>query len=388
MRVICFYLPQYHPIPENDEWWGAGFTDWRKVATAQPRFRGHSQPHIPADLGFYDLRLEETRAAQAALAAEYRIAGFCYHHYWFNGRMLLDRPFNEVLASGRPDFPFCLCWANETWTRRWDGREREILIRQDYERYDAVAHVEWLEHAFRDKRYIKINEKPLFLVYRVDDIPNMREIIKAWRSYVENKGYPGLYLASVETWFTRLSPAAVSDLGFDVIIEFQPNIRKLAVRAKGRWTPANFMKSLFHKTTDMVGLEHVQRREIMLKFDYRAMVEAFVASPRSPRKTFPCVMPSWDNTARKMVATVMQNEDAQLYEVWLRSAMERVVEYDQQEQIVFINAWNEWAEGCHLEPDIRNGKKFLEATRSVIEAFDEAGGHAAAGTSPSGLDKG
>ncbi len=164
MKIIAFYLPQYHPIPENNEWWGAGFTEWTNVAAARPRFKGHNQPHIPADLGFCDLRLEETRILQAELAKQYGIGGFCYYHYWFNGKMLLERPFNEVLQSGKPDFPFCLCWANENWTRRWDGRENEILMGQNYHEYDADKHMLWLEQAFSDDRYIKINGKPLFLV--------------------------------------------------------------------------------------------------------------------------------------------------------------------------------------------------------------------------------
>lgn len=376
MKVICFYLPQYHPIPENDLWWGTGFTDWRNVVKARPRFKGHGQPHIPADLGFYDLRLEETRLAQAALAEQYGISGFCYHHYWFNGRLLLERPFNEVLASGRPEFPFCLCWANENWTRRWDGREREILIAQRYEEYDANRHIECLDQAFRDPRYITIHGKPLFLVYRPDDLPNASEIVKAWRWAVERRGYPGIFLAAVETAFSRLAPTDTVKLGFDAIVEFQPNVLKLNLALHGRNGPAGIMRSLrrsfntlrrsFNKLTDVLGFERIGQQEITLRYDYRSLVDADLARPKPAYTAFPCVMPSWDNTARRSVAQVIENDDPDLYARWLRGALQRVARYHREEQVVLINAWNEWAEGCHLEPDVRNGKRFLEATKRAI----------------------
>src|SRR5262245_38427558 len=231
MRLICFYLPQYYPTSENDVWWGPGFTDWRNVARARPRFRGHRQPHVPADLGFYDLRLEETRVAQAELAVQYGIGGFCYYHYWFNGRLLLERPFNDVLDSGRPDLPFCLCWANENWTRRWDGHDQEILIGQHYDDYDPSMHVKWLERAFRDPRYIRIDGKPLFLVYRPDDIPNLADVVRAWRRGAEAAGQRGVYLSWVESsWSSRLSASQMLEMGFDSVVEFQPN--PLAVGAR------------------------------------------------------------------------------------------------------------------------------------------------------------
>ena len=181
IRPIAFYLPQFHPTPENDEWWGKGFTEWTNVTKARPLFPGHYQPQLPADMGFYDLRLPEAREAQAALAREYGIHGFCYYHYWFNGRRILERPFNEVLASGKPDFPFCLCWANENWTRVWDGGEKNVLLEQKYSHEDDLAHIESLIPAFRDERYIRIDGKPLFLVYRTGLLPNPARTAEIWR---------------------------------------------------------------------------------------------------------------------------------------------------------------------------------------------------------------
>src|SRR5690242_15190569 len=199
-RLIAFYLPQYHPIPENDLWWGKGFTEWTSVAKAKPLFRKHYQPHLPADLGFYDLRLPETRSAQAQLARENGIYGFCYYHYWFNGKLLLERPFNEVLASSQPDFPFCLCWANENWTRAWDGLEHDILVAQEYDAEDDRRHIHWLVEAFRDRRYIRVNGKPLLLVYRVSNLPDPLQTASLWREEAHKLGIGDIYLATVESF--------------------------------------------------------------------------------------------------------------------------------------------------------------------------------------------
>ena len=190
--VLAFYLPQFHPIPENDQWWGKGFTEWSNVSKAKPLFQGHYQPHLPADLGFYDLRLPETRAAQAEMAREHGIDGFCYYHYWFNGRRILERPIREILAAGEPKFPFCVCWANENWTRRWDGRDAEVLLEQRYSVQDDIAHIRSLIPMFEDARYIRVDGKPLFLVYRSTAIPDARATTDRWRREAERAGLPGL----------------------------------------------------------------------------------------------------------------------------------------------------------------------------------------------------
>lgn len=371
MRILAFYLPQYHPIPENDRWWGKGFTDWANVIKAHPRFKRHYQPHIPADLGYYDLRREETRLAQAKLAAEHGIEGFCYYHYYFNGKLLLETPFNEVLASGKPEFPFCLCWANENWTKRWDGLEREVLMAQNYDAYDPLQHIDWLERAFHDRRYIRIDGKPLFLVLRPDEIPNLGQVIAAWRQALEQKGYPGLYLGSVDHAHNRLSHSQSVAQGFDVIIEFFPAGKKAGIEPCKRFRLRNLFNRIINKLKNTLRLERlVGQLEVNVVFSYSDLVNRSVEQTRNEHRIFPCVMPMWDNSARTKVALIYHNDDEKLYGRWLEHALRRVRDYPKDERIVFINAWNEWAEGCHLEPDMRNGRKFLEETRRVLQSFD------------------
>ncbi len=222
VRLVAFYLPQYHPIPENDRWWGKGFTEWRNVVRARPNFPGHYQPHLPADLGFYDLRVPETRREQADLARAYGIDAFCYYHYWFSGQRLLHRPFEDVCASGEPDFPFCVCWANENWTRRWDGLDRDVLAAQRYRSEDALAFIREILPALGDRRYLRIDGRPLLLVYCAAAIPEPRHWAEAWRREAQRAGHPDLYLALVQSVHeTGGDPRAV---GFDAAVEFPPHL--------------------------------------------------------------------------------------------------------------------------------------------------------------------
>jgi lipopolysaccharide biosynthesis protein len=362
VKAIAFYLPQFHPIPENDRWWGKGFTEWTNVAQARPLFPGHYQPHIPADLGFYDLRLEETRIAQAELAREYGIYGFCYYHYWFNEKMLLERPFNEVLASGKPDFPFCLCWANENWTRAWDGLERDVLISQDYANYDVSEHFEWLQAAFSDPRYIRIDNKPLFLIYRADQIPDLRERVRQMREAGRLLGHDGLYLCAVKNTQFSLSDRQAIDAGFDALIDFQPNSKQIPL-----------IKRDFPENASKFSLKNIRNLFLRRKPDYGCLsyqkfVQTIIDSPLPEQKTFPSVFPSWDNSPRRNSGpTIIQNDDAALFGKLLSSSISKVQKYPAEERLVFINAWNEWAEGCHLEPDLRNGRKFLQAVKNALE---------------------
>ncbi|MDG3065883.1 glycoside hydrolase family 99-like domain-containing protein [Thauera mechernichensis] len=366
VNTIAFYLPQFHPIEENNAWWGDGFTEWTNVSQARPRFKGHHQPQIPADLGFYDLRLHETRISQAALARNFGIYGFCYYHYWFNGRMLLDRPFNEVLASGEPDFPFCLCWANENWTRAWDGLDRQVLIKQDYTEEDSDSHIQWLIEAFRDDRYIKIDGRPLLLIYRLDHIPEIGKMINSWRNAVREEGFPGLYLCAVKNGFVEISDENILKIGFDAIVDFQPDRRDFPA-------PQGPKQAFYRLARRILPGDLYQRIKLSASanniVNYRSMVEGMIHKiwPTSYRK-FPCVFPSWDNSARRKSATIIQNDDPVMYGKWLKHAIESVRSYPDSEKFVFINAWNEWAEGCHLEPDRKHGHAFLEQTRDVLRS--------------------
>ena len=352
VRLIAFYLPQFHPIPENDLWWGEGFTEWRNVAKATPQFPGHYQPHVPADLGFYDLRLSEVREDQAALARNYGIHGFCYYHYWFNGKRLLDRPFSEVLASGKPDFPFCLCWANDPWSRRWDGREDELLQAQTYSEEDDIRHIESLIPALSDPRAITIEGKPVFLVYRGKHLPDPARTVDTWRRNVEAAGLAGIYLVAVETaWDLGWDATAV---GFDAKVLFQPQFGRLITHASKN------------------GRIPISGHQNLQVYDYQKAVEEMAKIESVSYRRYETVFANWDNTSRVGdKAVVMHNSSPIVYEEWLRRAVARTRMYPPEQRVVFVNAWNEWAEGCHLEPDLRHGHAYLEATARALASIPE-----------------
>jgi len=365
VRLIAFYLPQFHPVPENDEWWGKGFTDWTNVVKARPLFPGHYQPHLPADLGFYDLRVPEARDAQAQLAREYGIHGFCYYHYWFNGRVVLGRPFSEVLGYGKPDFPFCLCWANENWTKVWDGKERQVLLRQEYNFDDDLAHIRALIPALRDPRYIRVDGKPLFLVYRTEHMPSPARTAEIWRNESIRQGVGDIYLARVESFSAGPDPHSI---GFDAAVEFAPDWRSLQ-DLKYRSACYRLLKGL-GAVSDVYFKHEIARYEGMVRRMLEHEVNHYVR--------FHCVAPGFDNTPRRSEgAVILSDATPQRYEAWLAECIDRTLtRYQGDERIVFINAWNEWAEGNHLEPDVRNGFAYLEATRRAVTGRARAGeGH-------------
>jgi GT2 family glycosyltransferase/glycosyltransferase involved in cell wall biosynthesis len=346
VRAIAFYLPQYHPIPENDKWWGKGFTEWTYVTRAKALFPGHYQPHLPSELGFYDLRLEEVREAQAVLAREHGIYGFCYHYYWFGGKRLLDRPLSEMLTSGRPNFPFCICWANENWTRRWDGRDQEILVKQEYSPGGDLTFIQELIPFLSDHRYIRVKGKPLLLVYRTESLPNAKRTAEIWREESIKAGIGDLYLCRVESF----SAAEPESIGFDAACQFPPLLIG---------SPELDPVSVFNGTDSSLFKGKM--------FDYRGLAQQALNSEVYYKRFFG-VTPSWDNTPRRgNNAYMWLNNSPGTYEDWLvRAVKNTLVLHHGQERLIFVNAWNEWGEGCHLEPDQYYGRASLEATRRAL----------------------
>lgn len=360
-RAIAFYLPQYHPFNENDEWWGKGFTEWRNVVKAKPLYRGHYQPHLPADLGFYDLRIPEVREQQAEMAKKYGVSGFCYYHYWFNGHQLMERPLKEVLASGKPDFPFMICWANENWTRAWDGGEKQILISQNHSEEDDRIHIRYLlDEVFCAPQYIKVDGKPVFLIYRSTLFPNMKETIRIWREEAALKGL-GLYLCRVET--TEQYGKKYLQDGFDAAVEFQPSTHQMREFIKNR----NPLKKIFYNIN-----RHLFNTCEKRKVDYSGYVDYSSKSPIPDYKMFPGVTPMWDNTARRKERMfILDKSTPEKYGEWLKSVVDKFVPFSEEENFIFINAWNEWAEGNHLEPDQKWGFRYLEETRKALDDSGE-----------------
>jgi len=349
-RVIAFYLPQFHPTPENDEWWGAGFSEWTNVASAKPLFKGHEQPVIPADLGFYDLRLPETRVAQAKMAAAYGVEGFCYWHYWFGGRRMLERPFNEVLSSGSPDFPFCLGWANHSWSGIWKDEPHRLLIDQSYPgEADDRVHFDYLLTAFRDKRYMTVDGKPILVIFKPTDMPDAKIRFDFWRELALQAGLQGLHIVGIN----MMEFEDASALGLDAMILSNLNFTNSMI---------NEAKKIFWgiKRRLSVGGPRV--------IEYREAIKHLIPDLNKFNcEAYPCVYPNWDNTPRKgRKGIVLANSTPELFEKHLQEAVNALGGRAEEHKIVFVKSWNEWAEGNHLEPCIKWGLKYLQVLKKII----------------------
>jgi len=342
IKLIAFYLPQFHPIPENDEWWGKGFTEWTNVVRAVPQFIGHYQPRLPGELGFYDLRVPEVQKRQVQLAKQYGIYGFCFHFYWFNGRTLLERPIKEYAEN--LDFPFCLNWANENWTRRWDGKENEILMAQRHSPEDDIEFIEYVSAYLKNKNYIRIDSRPLLIVYRPALLPSPKETAARWREWCRKNGVGEIYLVATHS-FEHIDPESI---GFDAAIDFPPNTFPLS------------------DISDEFIIRNPNFKGVLL--DYRKALEFSKDYVKPPYKKFRGICPSWDNESRKPGrGTVLANSTPDIFKQWLKILC-RFTEknFKPDERMIFVNAWNEWAEGAYLEPDRRYGYAYLQAAADAL----------------------
>lgn len=379
-RVIALYLPQFHPIPENDQWWGPGFTEWTNVAKAKPLYRGHTQPRIPADLGFYDLRMPEVREQQAMLAREAGIEGFCYYHYWFGGKQLLERPFNEVLASGKPDFPFCLCWANhswsnKTWNRQSNLQANSMLIEQTYPgEQDDIDHFMSVLPAFRDHRYITVDGKPLFILYNAWAHTRVKEWMATWRRLAQENGLPGLHLVCMcdSTLTFRINPDGtrsrvipntessvelfnyILSLGFDAVNSV--GMRRGEMLSEGKIR--NLTKTILRKAGIPVGKF----------FDYSRTVRGFFAPEDRWENVYPTIMPNWDRSPRAATLDgIYVNATPEAFEKHIEDALDIVKDKQDEHRILILKSWNEWGEGNYVEPDLEFGHGWLDAIRHAIQ---------------------
>jgi glycosyltransferase involved in cell wall biosynthesis len=345
IRLIAFYLPQFHPIPENDEWWGKGFTEWANVSRAVPQFIGHYQPRLPAELGFYDLRIPEVQKRQIDLAKQYGIYGFCFHFYWFNGKTLLEKPILQFAENY--DFPFCINWANENWTRRWDGRDNEILIAQKHSPEDDIAFIEHIACYLKNKNYIRIQSKPLLMIYRPALLPNPKATGERWRKWCLENGIGEIYLAAVRS-FDEVDPGSI---GFDAVIEFPPHVLP------------------FQDISSQFNLINPDYKGVIT--DYKGAMEFYLDSVKPPYKKFRGIIPGWDNEARiPGRGKVLANSTPSNFKQWLKNLLYFTHHnFSPEERIIFINAWNEWGEGAYLEPDRRYGYAYLQAVADALIAY-------------------
>lgn len=358
VKVIAFYLPQFHPIPENDKWWGKGFTEWTNVARAKPLFKGHYQPHIPADLGFYDLRLPEVRDMQAELAREAGITAFCYWHYWFgDGKQLLEKPLQEVVRLGRPDFPFMLGWANHSWvSKNWNTKQSSFipatLMEQKYlGEKDIIDHFQTMLPVFKDKRYLRIHGRIAFLIYKIEDIPYFKEMKSIWNRLALENGLPEFFFIGHTEEDNKLNMSIYQETDANCLCRIDPN-----------YFNRNFIHRLYRFVKTFVFRYHSHI------VDYTDIVRCIDTPLYSNVHTYPTIIPCWDPSPRRGLRTIIyHNSSPKLFYKQVRQAIMRIREKPDEDQIIFLKSWNEWAEGNYMEPDLKWGKGYIEALREALE---------------------
>lgn len=361
-RIIAFYLPQFHPFKENDEWWGKGFTEWTNVVKAKPLFRGHYQPKIPSDLGFYDLRVPEVREAQAQLAKEAGIEGFCYWHYWFDGHELMERPFWEMVNSGKPDFPFCIGWANETWKSKMWNKDGSLaigtktLIEQTYSENDDICHFFKLLPVFNDKRYIRVNGKPLFFVHRCEDLP--KRTIQIWDKLAKENGLSGIHFVG------RITPILHKNINQTIERMLEKGFNALCVPRLGLEYNLKPISKYFSELLSFIrfnGCRHVvsYEKEMKRHFDLDIDTKEYI---------YPTVYPNWDHSPRSgKNCLIIVGSTPQLFKQHLSKVLNIIKNKNEENRIVFIKSWNEWGEGNYLEPDLKYGTAYLKAIKECLE---------------------
>jgi hypothetical protein len=363
-RIFAIYLPQFHPIPENDLFWGKGFTEWHNVTSTSPLFPGHHQPQLPTELGFYDLRVPETMEQQAILAHEHGIDGFLFYHYCFNGKPVMDKPLQNYLNLKQNKLPYYFCWANENWTRRWDGGETDILLQQNYNDDDAIRHLEYLLQYFRDDNYVKINNCPVLVVYKPFLIPDLMRWVKVVREFCRSNSFDGIYLIYMIHQGTE-PDVNVVEKGFDAGLVFEPSWKDL---------DATIHKlNIFDKAGKLAYLLKLRKNLPLIyrhnRMDYNKYIEYRMRNKVIyDFKCFPSVFPSWDNSCRRKKGggNIFVNSDPLNFKRWFKHTLVNFKAYSDEENFLIINAWNEWAEGNHLEPCNKWGRQYLEAVKDVI----------------------
>ncbi|MBF4492880.1 glycoside hydrolase family 99-like domain-containing protein [Flavobacterium sp. MR2016-29] len=367
IKFLAYYLPQYHPIPENDEWWGKGFTEWTNVVKAKPLFKGHYQPILPAELGFYDLRSSEIQEKQAQLAREYSIDGFIYYQYWFgNNKMLLEKPAEAMLLNKNIDLPFCFCWANETWKGIWHGLDNpNVLIEQTYDGEKGFKiYFDYLLPFFKDDRYIKINNKPMFHVYRFDDIPDCELFLNVFNKLAIANGFAGIhFIATIASDEIVKNSKIFGKVGSEVF-------QKMRYKKGFLFEDIRYLGWLERKIKVKLGFTNeIGKRLKPLIYDYTKAVSHFnITFP--DEKYIPCVFPNWDNSARSgKKSLIFINANPISWKKHLEKAIKELLKNPKNPQFVIIKSWNEWAEGNHLEPDLKFGLQWLEAVKEVKKQY-------------------